>query len=171
MLKCTIPQLKYIVEVGPLHFLPFLDFQLPCIQYNSFPLVADPLEGDIVKVNRKTQNYIYFGISVGALVFGCVHLFAWNFPFPTDVEKLIWRIASFLTALLPTALNMIWLMANRGERATDITRPWYLTLALTGISIIVLCRIFILVEVFRSLYFLSPDAFSSTWALNVPHVG
>ncbi|KAE8409777.1 hypothetical protein BDV37DRAFT_277432 [Aspergillus pseudonomiae] len=169
-LKYDIHQLKAIVEVGPLHFLPFLDFQLPCIQYNSFPFVADPRK-DLVKVNRQTQNYIYLGICVGALIFGVVHLFAWSFPFPTDAEKLIWRISSFLTALLPAALNAIWLLANRGNRETEIHKPWYLTMALVGISIIVLCRLFIFAEAFRSLYFLSPEAFSSTWASNAPHVG
>ena len=34
----------------------------------------------------------------------------------------------------------------------------------------VICRLYLVVEIFRCLYFLPPSAYVATWATNVPHV-
>ncbi|KAL7900576.1 hypothetical protein HDV64DRAFT_290471 [Trichoderma sp. TUCIM 5745] len=67
------------------------------------------------------------------ILFGSIHIGAWNFTFPSTFELYLWRCAILL---LYTASRLI-----------------------------------ILVEVFRTLCFLPPDAFVSTWASNLPHTG
>jgi hypothetical protein len=47
----------------------------------------------------------------------------------------------------------------------DTTRPAQLFLILY-----VVARLYLLVEIFRTLFFLLPSAYVSTWATNVPHV-
>jgi len=42
---------------------------------------------------------------------------------------------------------------------------------LLGILLYILARLFILVEIFRSLCFLPPDTWVATWATNIPHIG
>ena len=37
-------------------------------------------------------------------------------------------------------------------------------------SLYLLARLYLLVEVFRTLCFLPPDAYISTWAANIPHI-
>jgi hypothetical protein len=44
------------------------------------------------------------GLLVGSVVFGSLHMIAWNFDFPTATEKLLWRIASTMFTLLPVLL-------------------------------------------------------------------
>jgi hypothetical protein len=44
----------------------------------------------------------HFGVAIGGVIFGAIHIAAWNFDFPTSIERTLWRIASVLsTALLP----------------------------------------------------------------------
>lgn len=38
-------------------------------------------------------------------------------------------------------------------------------------AVFILARLFITVEVVRSLAFLPPDAFISNWTANIPHIG
>ncbi|CRL23185.1 unnamed protein product [Penicillium camemberti] len=40
-------------------------------------------------------------LAVLSAVFGCIHIIAWNFEFPSDVEKLLWRIATIMSIVVP----------------------------------------------------------------------
>jgi hypothetical protein len=40
-------------------------------------------------------------LAVMSAAFGCFHLIAWDFEFPTDVEKILWRIATVLSIIFP----------------------------------------------------------------------
>lgn len=40
-------------------------------------------------------------LAVLSAVFGCIHIIAWNFEFPSDVEKLLWRIATVMSIVVP----------------------------------------------------------------------
>jgi hypothetical protein len=41
-----------------------------------------------------------------------VHLIAWNFNFPTNVERILWRIAAVATSVVPLARGIrgVWLV-------------------------------------------------------------
>lgn len=109
------------------------------------------------------------GFLVAGLVFGGIHCAAWNFPFPTAVEQLLWRIASLLSAgLLPLFYAVLLYDIH-------VTEPRWLRLPLPVFQIVfavgfVLARLFLIVEVFRSLFFLPPSAFVGTWSSHIPHV-
>lgn len=112
---------------------------------------------------------------VGALVFGGIHILAWNFTFPTPMERLLWRICSCITAGLPSVafliLQPILYLEDMGE-----SQRWFsvgMSLSVMALSTIIygLARLFIMVEAFRSLCFLPAQAFVSTWAADVPHIG
>lgn len=50
----------------------------------------------------RSVEYLHFGVAIGGVIFGAIHTAAWNFDFPTPIERTLWRIASVLsTALLP----------------------------------------------------------------------
>ena len=36
-----------------------------------------------------------------AILFGGIHLFAWDYKFPTEIEQLLWRIATLSAMFLP----------------------------------------------------------------------
>lgn len=118
---------------------------------------------------REHNHGIYtLGMSVGAIIFGAIHVAGWNLEFPTPIEQELWRIASvIMTCLLPVTLlpytlitiGMWWLSGN--------------PLQLWGFAfgaIYIIARLFVLVEAFRTLGFLPPDAFVATWVSNIPSV-
>ena len=136
-----------------------------------------------------------FGAVVGGALFGGVHCLAWNFRFPPSDERLAWRICSVLTAGLPP-LSIVplgfWIGLNpfysggardpESEQALPDTRrdghsfsPKIIFVGLTLVTGFLapylLARLFLMVEIFRSLFFLPPDAFINTWPGSFPHWG
>jgi hypothetical protein len=117
------------------------------------------------------------GGGFGSILFGILHLFAWNFTFPTEVERTLWRVSSFVTFLAPVTYVVIGVSIDKifesvfGPNALNATGTSTfdrLLLILISFAFIV-ARLFLLVESFRSLYFLPADVFVTTWASNIPH--
>ncbi len=126
-------------------------------------------------VHRGDRGLAFYSnsIVVGAWVFGAIHVAGWNLVFPTPVEQLLWRIASILVmALLPAyyilglAISLVVMKLTQGHIAI-VAR----TTARTHGLCYVVARLFLLVEIFRSLGFLPPGVFVSTWVSNVPSFG
>ena len=119
-------------------------------------------------------NYADVGFMLGAVVFGACHCIAWDFEFPTAIERIIWIVASLVTtAIMPlfylswwslewVAETYEWKESSRLMATRALSIPPYVLYAL--------CRIYIMVELFRSLAYLPPDAFVSTWSASVPHI-
>ena len=94
-----------------------------------------------------------------AACFGALHCLAWNSEYPTRVEQLMWRIASVVAtvALVPFAIPKVF----SSERVEDL-------FDFTTLAIYALVRLFLIVETFRTLFYQPPDAFKTTWTVNVP---
>jgi hypothetical protein len=107
-----------------------------------------------------------WGVALGSILFGVVHLAAVNFHFPTTEERICWIAASTYCTSLAALVILL-----RGLR--DVLGDWWLFDGLTLILILlyIMARLFLLVELFRTLGFLPPSAFVATWASNIPHVG
>jgi hypothetical protein len=117
-----------------------------------------------------------FLLLVCVTMFGSIHVAAWNFAFPTLVERTIWRVGSIVCTVPPFAIVFIWMIdtglskIKRGELLADWIEKfggvtWFL------ISVLyVVARVFLIVETFRSICFLPPSAYVATWASNVPHI-
>lgn len=114
------------------------------------------------------------GFAVGGLIFGAFHCFAWNFVFPTLIERTLWRVSSLFTSASVPLFYAIWYIVNvftvdRPDRHWPwraralLLRPFFL--------LYLVCRLVILVEAVRSLFFLPQAAFISTWSVNIPHLG
>ena len=114
------------------------------------------------------------------LVYGGVHLLAWQYNFQTDAEGITWRVASTITAssgliipLVQTAsyladfgLSSPWLLRLNSRFALGLV---YFAIFLMGVEI--LARSFLVIESFRAL----PNSPSSVyeipmWTAYLPHV-
>ncbi|KAJ5210344.1 hypothetical protein N7491_010150 [Penicillium cf. griseofulvum] len=123
---------------------------------------------------KKMPGYVMSMACLFALaLFGAVHCVAWNFEFPTALEKLFWRLSSVVTAvampfayLINQILDPIWLECQ--PRILELMERIFMVLI---VVVFILARLFITVEVVRSLAFLPPGAFIGTWTANIPHVG
>ena len=117
-------------------------------------------------------------IAIGSLIFGAVHVAGWKLTFPTPIEQKLWRIASIIITSLP--LVALTIMSFGGAALDhvlgDVIGSSFLeqVAKLFGFGngiIYIIARLFLLVETFRSLGFLPPDAYVDTWVSNIPSVG
>lgn len=129
-------------------------------------------------------NMFKVGLTTGAVFFGGLHCLAWNSHFPTPVERLLWRIASiYITAAIFLGFSIAKGVSRLYERvlkhfgklpwseamfsAPNIIFHGFLGLGTVGY---IICRLYMIVEMFRSLFYLTPDAFIDTnWPSYWPH--
>ncbi|KAJ7211221.1 hypothetical protein GGX14DRAFT_520129 [Mycena pura] len=123
-----------------------------------------------------------FAVTVGSIVavflLGCVHCIAWDFVFPTDIERTFWQASSIMTAAAIPVGFLLGLVHTVVLRATRIDQQLYRRISsvifsyscvLLGVLFFV-SRIFIVVEALRSLAFLPPNVYATTWSVNIPHI-
>jgi len=115
----------------------------------------------------------FWGLLIGSVIFGSIHLAAWNFMFPTSIERTIWRIASiFCTSGLLVLYGCVLILSvlEDFEILTFSTGGFIAVLSMLFCFGYILARLFMIVETFRTLFFLPPSAYIATWASNVPHI-
>lgn len=101
-------------------------------------------------------------------LFGAVHLVAWNITFPSPIEQLLWRISSVVIAAAPLAIFLYGMIVGNAKANVP---SWIETAVnLTMVLLFIIARLFLLVEAFRSTYYLPPDSYVATWASNIPHI-
>ncbi|KAL8818416.1 MAG: hypothetical protein Q9191_007945 [Dirinaria sp. TL-2023a] len=96
--------------------------------------------------------------------FGAIHCLAWNSPFPTDKERLAWRICASATTALPIPYWLLIRMENdRYSTWVDLGIVFTLVPYCLG-------RITIIVLAFMSFRALPADAFKTVeWNQYIPH--
>ena len=120
-------------------------------------------------------NPVFIGIGFGGALFGAVHSIAWNFDFPTPVERILWRISCCVTicsSLLGTAMYFITLHNARKDSESDHKTNALLRPSVTTCTLLyLLARLFLMTEVFRSLAYAPPSTFQEiNWPSVIPHV-
>jgi len=132
--------------------------------------------------NRMLYDYIVMiGCAFGGMLFGAIHCLAWDFPFPKTIESILWRVSSVLTTALPL-LTLLYFKSARYVRYILKKFLWRykegaarnaFDILVIGLFITpyVLARMFLLVEIFRSLFYLPTEAFQDTWSGSFPHWG
>lgn len=121
---------------------------------------------------QKMANGCVFAL----LIFGVVHCVAWDFVFSSPLGKLLWRVSSIIT-LAAVPLSIVWSSFASMIRKLLIRRQVDKVWPIDGFgnwiifSAFCLSRLFILVEVFRSLSTLPSGVFETTWSDHVPHFG
>ncbi|KAL6818796.1 hypothetical protein GGI42DRAFT_310727 [Trichoderma sp. SZMC 28013] len=123
-------------------------------------------------------------VALFAAVFGGIHFIAWNFSFPSTVELMLWR---WLSVYLTAAPFFAWLLVFVDSKfGFSYSYPGPLNLGLLSrhsyqhrlfmgalyllVALYFIGRLFILIEMFRTLFFLPPTSYISTWTSNAPHV-
>jgi hypothetical protein len=130
---------------------------------------------------RKTDPFSY--VDIGATACGSIsggfHFLAWDYPFPTLTEKLLWRAATLFLTVFPSffllAVLCMWRLDSRRWIDTiECQGPRHdiaVVTALVPNLLYVAARLCIVVESLRALFFLPPEAFiATTWSTQMPHV-
>ncbi|KAL4958640.1 uncharacterized protein BDV14DRAFT_207872 [Aspergillus stella-maris] len=149
-----------IAEAAPISFLQ------PRRYYISQSVVHQVFED---RYKKRHVDWMVIATSIlSIMLFGGLHLLAWNLSFPSSIERSLWRGSALTVAIAPTISALLVLLESIIADRTDRWSKWSVTVL--G-PLYLSARVFIMVESYRSLYFLPPEAFISTWAGNVPHVG
>jgi hypothetical protein len=99
---------------------------------------------------------------VAMIAFGACHLIGWAFDFPTEVEALLWKIASVCCLVLPLAVMFVV------STLPDIYEDWCFGLL---VPLYVLVRLYLIVEVFVSLRKVPAGVYQSVqWSQYLPHI-
>ncbi|ETS74740.1 hypothetical protein PFICI_13224 [Pestalotiopsis fici W106-1] len=121
------------------------------------------------KYSKRYLDRIYMLFSaICTSIFGGIHLFAWNFPFPSHIETVLWRTSALIVVVVPIfSVLSIAIESILSNHTSQKTWKWP-AMALTPIYLA--SRIYIMVESLRSLYYLPPEALAATWAQEAPHL-
>lgn len=122
------------------------------------------------------QRSLFTLLVILSFLYGGLHLSAWQNPFPTDLECIIWKMSCFIIGgMLPVIIG-VWMVCSRAVRKFQISFEKYTNKAIGFLSLILitmygLARLFIMMEAFISLrsqpigVYWSPD-----WLQTVPHI-
>ena len=159
----TKQEMKSLVHAGPHYISTSLDKSSLDDDYDLLPI-----PNDTVYISKFTG-----GVFTGGTVFGGLHCLAWNFHFPTPLEASIWRICSIVTTvalpvMVPVSIGIGLLRKYTIIRAQNI---WVTIYTVLSFLIYPLARLFLIVETFRTLFFLPPEAFIETWSGDFPNWG
>jgi hypothetical protein len=121
-------------------------------------------------------------VALGGVIFGGLHCLAWNSTFPTYAESVLWRVCAIATTVLPLTSAMIY----GSTKVLDIFSPkrrlyeidgaprmnlWWKRASVGFLLLYILVRLCLIVEMFRTLFYLPPDVYTNTWASEIPHAG
>lgn len=120
-------------------------------------------------------NPIFIGVGFGGTLFGIIHFIAWNFEFPTPVERILWRMSCCVlisVPLLGTGLYVVTIHNAKRDGETDTKTNALLRPFTTICSLLYfLARSYLMTEVFRSLAYPPPSMFQEgNWPSAIPHV-
>jgi len=104
--------------------------------------------------------------ATGVFVLG-IPLIAWNYHFPTDIERILWRTAALtsigaVTVWVPVAFLLRWLKPGNVWREL----PYYVLTSCVGLA-----RVYIIVEVLVGLRNVPATVYDTVnWSQYIPHI-
>jgi len=116
-------------------------------------------------------NPPYVAMLIAWTVLGALHLTAWNYEFPTETERIIWRAAALgLTGSVLVAVIVVILVLSETAKHDSVTTGYY-ALSFLGVFSAVVCRVMLAVLMFLSLRTLPCSAHQIiSWVQYIPHL-
>lgn len=137
---------------------------------DTLPGSPVPNHSIITELNERAGIAQVLGLFIGGLVFGSIHVLAWDFVFASTIERTLWRVASILCIIMPLLFLVALVLFSSLDKRYHFERQLILRSQPFSIVLYIAGRLFLLVEIFRTLCYLPPSAFVATWATNFPHV-
>ncbi|KUJ18720.1 uncharacterized protein LY89DRAFT_774826 [Mollisia scopiformis] len=123
--------------------------------------------------DEKFKYRAIYGLAFGAAVSGGFHVAGWDLEFAKPIEQTLWQNASIFITISITLWAIVYASFLAREfinlRGRDMQRQIQKLDFVVAICYVV-ARLILLVEYFRGLFFLSPEAYISTWVTNIPHI-
>ncbi|KAK3988861.1 hypothetical protein QBC44DRAFT_328684 [Cladorrhinum sp. PSN332] len=142
---------------------------------SNLPKLKKPGDFGGFKTEIKRNAVFFFSLVALPVLYGGIHLSAWNFDFPTDGEAITWRVSSLTIAGSVPGLLLVGfvfhLFSTFYHPSTDIWAAMLVFLSLVLLLAVVLCRMFLVVESFASLRSVPIGVYwSPSWIQMIPHL-
>jgi hypothetical protein len=140
---------------------------------NRVQVMGTPIPNDALQPSAAVI-YLHVGVALGGVIFGSVHIAAWDFEFPTYADQILWRVASISSTVVLPIMYLVLLLneyyfvtSKRGQLSQKFIKIWDMFWG----GLYLLARMVLLVEIFRTLFYLPPEAYLTSWPASIPHVG
>ena len=161
---------------------------------------VDARIGNLLSLRSSKPYEVWFGFAVAGLLYGGLHLLAWNAPFSSRLEQILWRVAASSVSATPLVLVPLALVFGNGglrqgsedltsmirHRKVELTERWVKYWARVAAIILffpffcispflwfayVLGRVYLVVECFKNITHLPEEAFQdASWSAYFPHI-
>ncbi len=116
------------------------------------------------------DNLVSCVLGLYPALFGAIHVASWHITLPSDVELLMWRVSSVYCLTAGVILAMAVILIEYGNASSSVNLL-LVFISLFVITVYIIVRLYMIVEVFLSLRALPPSAFESVqWSSFVPHI-
>lgn len=161
----TVKACLSVPQVGGGYFLPYGVPYAPTDTVDSSMVNYEDSDRSIA-LNTPAYYVISF---IQSIIYGGVHLVAWNWEFPTNIERLLWRVGGCaLVVEGPLRAFGVYSWVRRSE--FTLLKTFILLL---GFATLVsrLFRVYMVVEAFASIRRLPKGAYTTvSWAEMFPHI-
>jgi hypothetical protein len=155
------------------------NFQLPLLTDHISNVVSLVDTGGYWDIEKSSGNY-YFGqantlpvsIIISGLLYGGLHLLAWNAPFRSRAEEWLWRSSGI--SIMASGLYIIPLASRISfKNSKSYNFVWNLSCVLTYFLNLVymVARVYLVVECFINLAYLHDSVYEMpSWSQYFPHI-
>ena len=136
-------------------------------------MCAPPFFADQADEGQWIMGYILAISFLIGTIFGAIHLIGWNFFFHFHTERIVWRVASIMTTVIP---GMEFILLIAGATLKDDTFLYKLCISLLALlayltPLYFSMRFILLIEALISLRDLPQGALEVVkWTLFIPHI-
>ncbi|KAG9316868.1 hypothetical protein JVU11DRAFT_2944 [Chiua virens] len=132
-------------------------------------------ENRTIRTTRRAENFLFpvgtdqhlpwfASLFLTWMMFGALHLMAWDYEFPSVTEKDLWRVASLALAASPIFFQLGAIIANVHKTLLGIC---FSLVAIIGIA----SRLLLVAIMLASLRALPPSAYQIIpWTMYIPHL-
>ena len=163
---------KIILAANALqHLLPIPE--RPPLQY-GFKKPDQLVPGNFSNYAHRANFFVSMTMAISPILYGLVHFLAWSDNFPTPLERLLWRISSFVVTCsglmnVSMGFSFFWLVDHFDSRGFDALATVMAIVVIPAAHL--LASGFLVVESFRQLLFLDPAAYLlPSWSIYWPHL-
>ncbi|KAH6714664.1 hypothetical protein BKA61DRAFT_481402 [Leptodontidium sp. MPI-SDFR-AT-0119] len=174
-LRASYRFIRLFDAVGP------IDGRRPCLQLRPIDRTRWKLNrvpGFLTFAMNEDDWTLFCGMTIACAIYGGLHLVAWNAPFLTRLERLLWRISGLVIACFGAVymLLLIYLVIKRRMvtqwDGTDDRLHWMVSAYMAVyLPLYLFSRVYLIVECFINLFHLPQSVFQTpNWSQYFPHI-
>ena len=136
-------------------------------------IIDDIIDGVFQERLDLDGNFVAFlaAFTIAGFLYGGLHLIAWNSPFPSRTQRLLWRISGIAIAASGPAALILKLISFNVARIMDAGDTLMEIVVLVFFIFYLFARTYLIIECFLSFAYLPPSIIQQpVWSQYFPHI-